>query len=160
MRKSFAPACNSLGRNVKKQNMINHVYPYFMCNIYTKYFFSKSLTPPYPLDLCRCSRSRRPPAPPELSPQFGCLARKTTRTPRSAGPAASLLPSALWEYLYTDDATWDKEKYLKSLRSSWSHIAGKIGITSKSSLTAKLCYGGSKKVYWNGNIWNYFFPIN
>lgn len=60
------------------------------------------LTLPYPPDPSRCSRSRRPPAQPELAQRFCCRARKTTRTRRNEGPAASLLPSALWGCLHTD----------------------------------------------------------
>lgn len=58
-----------------------------------------------PPDLCRCSRSRRPPALPELSPQSCCLAQRTTQTPPSAGPAASLLLLAPWECLFTQEKT-------------------------------------------------------
>lgn len=90
----------------KKLILINRVYPSstFTRFVFSCLFFSMCLTPPYPLDLCRCSQSRRPHARPEPSPQICCLARKMIRTPRCAWAAASALLSALWECLYTENS--------------------------------------------------------
>lgn len=77
-----------------------------------------SLTLLCPPDLCRCSRSRRPPVRPALSPRSCCLARKTTRTPPSAGPAASLLPSAPWACLVTQEFRGGNGETLNSDKSN------------------------------------------